>query len=74
MDHEAELQQVLDILWCNPVAKERMRLEREVVEAAKAWNNTNYRDALKREERLTNLGDAVDVLDAFESSQQQIKK
>lgn len=31
---ENRLQEALDILWCDPVAKERARLERRVIETA----------------------------------------
>lgn len=45
------------------------RLEHEVLEAAKEWNHTNHREALKCEQQLERLSNAVDALTEFERRQ-----
>lgn len=49
--------------------QERTRLEREVIEAAKRWNGTNYRLFDECEVALSALGDACDALIEFEAKQ-----
>jgi hypothetical protein len=50
---------------------DRARLERAVIEAAKAWAKTNYRDPFLLEGIENDLSDACDALLEFEEQQKQ---